>query len=141
MIVLYFLKIAYYRLFFFFFRMFKPSPYGGRETDTFASVLAIMPLSAIVIANVYTINDILMRIVSLPSLTLISIPKVIAIISILFNYLLFFSKKRYKRIKAMFANEDKRTRHWRSFFCIVFCILSLFGIVIIDAIFGRPQMG
>ena len=141
MIVLNFLKIAYYRLFFFFFRMFKPSPYGGRETDTFASVLAIMPLSAIVIANVYTINDILMRIVSLPSLTLISIPKVIAIISILFNYLLFFSKKRYKRIKAMFANEDKRTRHWRSFFCIVFCILSLFGIVIIDAIFGRPQMG
>ena len=48
---------------------------------------------------------------------------------------------RPERIKAMFANEDKRTRHWRSFFCIVFCILSLFGIVIIDAIFGRPQMG
>ena len=64
-----YIKNAYYRLFFFFFRMFKPNPYGGRETDTFASVLAIMPLSAIMIANAYTIDDILMRFVSLPFLT------------------------------------------------------------------------
>lgn len=62
-------------------------------------------------------------------------------IIIFLNYLLFFNKRRYKRIKAMFMKEEKRTRHWRSFLCIVFCILSLFGVVIIDAIFGRPLAG
>ena len=138
MIIFNFLKKIYYRLFFFFFRMFKPNPYGGRETDAFASVLAIMPLSAVVIANAYTIDDILMRFVSLPFYTQINYPRTFGVVFIFLNYLLFFSKRRYKRIKAMFVNEEKRTRHWRSFFCIVFCILSLFGMVIIDAIFGRP---
>ncbi|MBQ6306898.1 MAG: N-acetylmuramoyl-L-alanine amidase [Bacteroidales bacterium] len=37
-----FLKNAYYRLFFFFFRMYKPSPYGGKETDTFTVVLTVI---------------------------------------------------------------------------------------------------
>ena len=132
-----FYKKAYYRLFFFFFRMDKPNPFGGRNTDTAATVLAVLPFSVIWVMNCFTLKNILGRFMPVPTKMGIGV----LIIIILFNYLLFFSKKRYKRIKAMFANEDKRTRHWRSFFCIVFCILSLFGTVIIDAIFGRPQMG
>lgn len=135
--VLSFFKIAYYRLFFFFFRMHKPSPFGGRNTDAVATVLAVLPFSAIWIANCFTLKNILERFIPVPTRMSIGVLFII----IFLNYLLFFNKRRYKRIKAMFMKEEKRTRHWRSFLCIVFCIVSLFGIVIIDAIFGRPLAG
>ena len=133
-----FLKTAYYRLFFFFFRMNKPNPYGGRETDSYATVLAVLPLTFVLMASAFAIDDILMRIISSLIIRNYDFPIAFGVVVLILNYVLFFSKKRYKRIKAMFANEEKRTRHWRSFFCIVFCILSLFGMFIIDIIFGRP---
>lgn len=133
-----FLKIAYYRLFYFFFRMHKPNPYRGRETDSYATVLAVLPLTFVLMASAFAIDDILTRIISSPIIRNYDFPIAFGVVVLILNYVLFFSKKRYKRIKAMFANEEKRTRHWRSFFCIVFCILSLFGMFIIDIIFGRP---
>ncbi len=132
-----FLKNAYYRLFFFFFRMYKPNPYGGRETDAFATALAILPLTFVLMADAFIIDDIFMHIIASPIINF-DFPIAFGIVVLIINYVLFFSKKRYKRIKAMFANEEKRTRHWRSFFCIVFCVFSLFGMFIIDIIFGRP---
>jgi len=136
--IIIFLKKAYYRLFFFFFRMHKPSPYGGRNTDSAATFLAVLPLSCIMMTNAFTVDDILIRFFSTPIIRKIDFPLIMGVFFVLFNYFLFFHKNRYKKIKTMFENEEKRIRHWRSFFCIVFCILSLFGIVIIDAVFGRP---
>lgn len=136
-----FLKNAYYRLFFFFFRMNKPNPYGGRETDAYATVLAVLPHTFVLMAGAFAIDDILMRIISSSIIRNYDFPIAFGVVVLIINYVLFFSKKRYKRIKAMFANEEKRTRHWRSFFCIVFCVFSLFGMFIIDIIFGRPQTG
>ncbi len=132
------LKKAYYRLFFFFFRMYKPSPYGGKETDSFTVILTVIPLSAIVIANIFTIYYICSRFTNSPIIKRVNIPLIFSVLVIFLNYVLFFHKKRYLKIKIMFENEEKRIRHRRSFFCIVFCILSLFGMVIIDTIFGRP---
>lgn len=136
--IIIFLKKAYYRLFFFFFRMYKPSPYGGKNTDSAATFLAVLPLSVILMTNAFTIDDFFMRFISTPIITQIKFPIIIGILSVILNYLLFFNKKRYLRIKIMFEKEEKHVRHRRSFICIVFCILSLFGMVIVDAIFGRP---
>ena len=40
-----YLKNAYYRLFYFFFRIEKRDNQGGEETDRFATVVALLPMS------------------------------------------------------------------------------------------------
>ncbi len=62
----------------------------------------------------------------------------IALISTVFNGVLFLRKKRYLKIKEMFSKENDDTRQKRSFLCIVFFLFTMFGTIILVEIFGRP---
>jgi len=81
-----FLKIAYYRLFYFFFRMHKPNPYGGRETDSYATVLAVLPLTFVLMASAFAIDDILTRIISSPIIRNYDFPIAFGVVVLILNY-------------------------------------------------------
>jgi len=64
---------------------------------------------------------------------------IIALIADIFNGVLFFQGKRYLKIKEMFSNEDDDTRSKRSFYCILYSLITIFGSVILIGIFGLPK--
>ena len=133
-----YLKNAYYRLFYFYFRMEKRDGQGGEETDKFAAVVALLPISLLCYSGFFLLLYILSRFViplPLPSATFFII---FAIVDVGLNSLLFLYKKRYLKIKELFGNEDYDRRFKRSFWCIVFTIVILFSMFILMGIFGNP---
>ena len=138
MSLLRYLKNAYYRLFYFFFRMEKRDSQGGEETDRFAAVVALLPISLLCYSGFFLLLYIISRFIiplPLPSTTFFII---FAIVDVGLNGLLFFYKKHYLRIKELFGNEDSDRRFKRSFWCIVFTIVILFSMFILMGIFGNP---
>lgn len=136
-----YIKNAYYRLFFFFFRISKPNPFWGSHTDVEATFFAVLPFSVVFYADTFTIEHFVSRfIVALPSFPN-SFHLYVLIVIIALNYFLFFNKKRYLEIKNQFADENRKVRVRRTLFCILFSVLSMFSVAIFDAIFGRPTMG
>ena len=138
MSLLRYLKNAYYRLFYFFFRMEKRDGQGGEETDRFAAVVALLPISLLCYSGFFLLLYIISRFVTplpLPSATFFII---FAIVDVGLNGLLFLYKKRYLKIKELFCNEDYDRNFKRSLWCIVFTIVILFSMFILMGIFGNP---
>ena len=133
-----YLKKAYYRLFYFFFRIEKKNYQGGEESDRFAAVVAILPMSILCYSGFFTLLYIISRFIlpiALPSGVFFVL---FAIVDIVLNCILFFNKKRYLKIKEMFNDEDYDRRFKRSFWCIVFSILTLNSMFILIGVFGNP---
>lgn len=129
---------AYYRLFYFFFRMEKRDSQGGEETDRFAAVVALLPISLLCYSGFFLLLYIISRFIipsPLPSTTFFII---FAIVDVGLNGLLFFYKKRYLKIKELFDDEDYDRRFKRSLWCIVFTIVMLFSMFILMGILGNP---
>ena len=129
---------VYYRLFYFFFRIEKKDSLGREETDSFAAIAALIPITVLCFANFLTLLYVIARFVlpfSPPSDVFFII---IAIVDVGINGWLFLYKKRYLQIKEMFQGENENKRLDRSFLCLVFSIASLFTIVILIALFGLP---
>jgi hypothetical protein len=57
----------------------------------------------------------------------------------IFNVVLFLYDKKYLKIKDMFSTESSEVRSKRSFFCILYSLITMFGSIIIIAIFGLPN--
>jgi hypothetical protein len=132
------LKNIYYRLFYFFFRIEKRDNQGGEETDRFAAVVAILPMSILCCSGFFTLLYLISRFVipmRLPSGTFFIL---FAIVDIGLNSFLFFRKRRYLKIKELFSQEDDDRRFKRSFWCIVFTILILNSMFILIGLFGNP---
>lgn len=132
-----FLKNAYYRLFYFFFRIHKSNSFGGEVTDVFATCLAVLPFSIVFFAVSFTIEHFISRfLIVLPSLSK-GFHLIVLLSIVLINYVLFYHRKRYLAIKNRFANESPKVRVKRTLCCILFSILSIFSVIIFDGIFGR----
>jgi len=130
-------KNAYYRLFFFFFRIHKSNSFGEEMTDALATGIAVLPFSAVFFALTFTIEHFISRfIVVLPDL-----PKLfhlIVLVTILvFNYIVFYQRKRYLAVKNQFANESHGVKVKRTLCCILFSVMSMFSVAIFDGVFGR----
>ena len=129
---------AYYRLFYFFFRIEKRNGRGGEETDSFAAIAALIPMVVLCFTNFLTLLYLISRFVlpfSPPSDIVFII---IIIIDIGLNGWLFLFKKRYLIVKALFENENDGLRFKRSFWCVGFSIASLFTMAVLIALFGLP---
>lgn len=131
------LKKAYYRLFYFYFRIEKRGYHGMEESDKSATIMALMPVCLFCYCDFFTVLYIFSRF-------LIPLPKpsyffhgIIAVVFVVLNYLFFFRKKRYLAIKEMFEGEEDHVRLFRSIWCIAFSIASLFTMAILIALFGH----
>ena len=127
---------AYYRLFFFFFRIEKKNSQGYEETDKSATFMALAPLCLICFID-------LLSVLYLVSRFIVPIPRpsnflyvILAIFSIGFNFILFYHKRRYLTIIEMYKDENDDQRYRRAFWCIVFSLASLFSIGILIGVFG-----
>ena len=133
-----YIKSAYYRLFYFFFRIEKRDNQGGEETDKFATIVALLPMSLLCYSGFFTLLYLIARFITpiaLPSSTFFIL---LAIVDVGLNAFLFFSKKRYLKIKELFSQEDCDKRFKRSLWCIVFTTVILFSMFILMGIFGNP---
>ena len=133
-----YIKNAYYRLFYFFFRFEKKDNQGGEETDRFAAIVALLPMCLLCYNGFFILFYIFSRFIistKLPSGTFFII---FAIVDIILNGLLFLRKKRYLKIKELFADENNDRRFKRTFWCIVFTVVSLFALFILIGTFGNP---
>lgn len=138
--ILRYIARAYYRLFYFFFRIEKRNDGDDKGSDAYCAFMALLPLIYFGFIALMFIKYLFSRFIYnwhiMQSKTFaISI----VLISTIFNVVLFFHKKRYLKIKEMFSKEDDDTRQTRSFLCILFSLFTMFGSVIIIAIFGLPK--
>lgn len=130
---------AYYRLFYFFFRLVKQSK-GDEKTEKQASILAILPLFLFGYIDLMTLEYLFSRVIyNLNISKSIAYPVSIGLISIVFNTVVFFQDKRYSQIKEMFSAENYDERFKRSFFCILYSLATLFVPVLLIAILGYPK--
>jgi len=131
---------AYYRLFYFFFRIEKRNDGDGKGSDLYCALMALLPLILFGFFGLMTLEYFFSRFIfNLHLLQYKTNAITMALISTVFNGVLFIDNKRYLKIKEMFSTEDDDTRQNRSFLCIVFSLFSMFGTVIIVAIFGLPN--
>lgn len=131
------IKKAYYRLFYFYFRIEKRGYHGMEESDKSAAIMALMPVCLFCYCNVLTLLYLISRfLIPLPR-----IPKAIHVVIVLIitvsNYYWFFRKKRYIAIKEMFEGEEDHVRLFRSILCIAFSLASLFTMAFLIALFGH----
>jgi len=131
---------AYYRLFYFFFRIEKRSSGQIEKSDGFCAFMAILPLCLFGFIDLIIVEYLFSRFVYNLN---ISQYKTFAIITCLivdiFNVVLFLYDKKYLKIKDMFSTESSEVRSKRSFFCILYSLITMFGSIIIIAIFGLPN--
>lgn len=129
---------AYYRLFYFYFRLEKKNNRGGEVSDKLATFSALMPICVFCFGVFLTVLYVVSRfLIPLPNLSdwfLYSI----AVVIIVLNFVLFFRKKRYITIKEMFEREEDHVRLFRSLMCIAFSLASLFTMAALIALFGHP---
>lgn len=132
------IKKAYYRLFYFYFRLEKKDFRGEEVSDKLATFSALMPICVFCFGDLLTVLYVVSRF-------LIPLPKLsdwflysMAVVIIVLNFVLFFRKKRYIAIKEMFFGEEDHVRLIRSLLCIVFSLASLFTIAFLIALYGHP---
>ena len=129
---------AYYRLFYFYFRIEKRGYHGMEESDKSAAIMALMPVCLFCYCDILTVLYVISRfLITLPRISG-PIHVIIGIIIVIFNYLWFFREKRYIAIKKMFEGEEDHVRLFRSLMCIAFSLASLFTMAILIALFGLP---
>lgn len=131
------IKKAYYRLFYFYFRIEKRGYHGMEESDKTAAIMALMPVCLFCYCDVLSLLYLISRfLIPLPR-----IPKAIHVVIVLIitvsNYYWFFRKKRYIAIKEMFEGEEDHVRLFRSLLCIAFSLASLFTMALLIALFGH----
>ena len=56
------------------------------------------------------------------------------------NSIIFLPKKRYLKVEAMFANEEKTVRNRRRFWCVVYIVLSGISVSILYYILGKTGL-
>lgn len=139
--VLHFIKMAYYRLFYFFFRFGEKvdnkSPYPDADLK-FASITGIMIMSMVIFVDIFTVYWVISRfVVKLPIVSPFVFTSAIISVFIL-NMILFLRKKRYVRIIEYFRCESENAKGIRTFLCVIFTLASLFTISILGSHFGNP---
>ena len=138
--ILRYMARAYYRLFYFFFRIEKRSDGNSRYSEFFCVLGALVPLIYLCFMDLMFIEYLFLRFIyNFHLLQYKANAITIALISTVLNGGLFIYKKRYLKIKEMFSKEDDDTRQTRSFLCILFSLFTMFGTIIIVAIFGLPN--
>ncbi len=137
--ILRYMAKAYYRLFYFFFRIEKWSSGKNEIPDGLCVFIAILPICLFGFIDLIVLEYLFSRFIyNLNISHYKAYAIIICLISDIFNGVLFFQGKRYMRIKEMFSNEDKGTRNKRSFYCILYSLITMFGSVILIRIFGYP---
>ena len=130
---------AYYRLFYFFFRIERRSDGDSKGYDGYYAFMALLPLIMLGFKDLMFIKYLFSRFIyNWHIMQYKSVAILIVIISALFNGLLFLRKKRYLKINEMFSNEDEDTRQRRSFLCIIYSLFTMFGSIVLIEILGRP---
>lgn len=138
--VLRYIKKAYYRLFYFFFRIEKRSSGRNEKSDGLCAFMAILPLCLFGFIDLIVLEYLFSRFIYNLNISHYKAYEIIiALIADIFNGVLFFQGKRYLKIKEMFSNEDDDTRSKRSFYCILYSLITIFGSVILIGIFGLPK--
>lgn len=131
---------AYYRLFYFFYRIEKRNDGDSKGSDAYCAFMALLPLIMLGFKDLMFIEYLFSRFIynlhlmqyKFNTILLVLIPAV-------FNGVLFLRKKRYLKIKEMFSKEDSDTRSTRSFFCILYSLITIFGSILFVGIFGLPK--
>ena len=137
--VLRYIKKAYYRLFYFFFRIEKRSSGKNEIPDGLCAFIAILPLCLFGFIDLMVLEYLFSRFIyNLNISHYKAYGIIIALIADIFNVVLFFQGKRYLKIKEMFSNEDDDTRKERLFYCILYSLITMFGSIILIRIFGYP---
>ena len=130
---------AYYRLFYFFFRIEKRGEPKSGSSELLCALGALVPIIYLGFIDLMFIKYLFLRFIyNWHIMQYKSVAILIVIISALFNGLLFLRKKRYLKIKEMFSKEDDDTLQKRSFLCIIYSLFTMFGSIILIEIFGRP---
>lgn len=130
---------AYYRLFYFFFRIEKRNDGDSKGSDFYCAFMALLPLIYFGFIDLMFIKYLFSRFIynwHIMQYKIIAV--LIVLLSTVLNGVLFFHKKRYLKIKEMFSNEDDNTRSVRSFYCILYSLITMFGTIILVELFGRP---
>ena len=139
--VLHFIKMAYYRLFYFFFRFGEIVDNNNSCSDAdikSASITGIMIMSLVIFSDVFTIFWVISRfVVKLPIVSPFVFASAIILVFIL-NMTLYFRKKRYVRIVEHFRCESENIKGFRTFLCVIFTLASLFTISILGIHYGNP---
>lgn len=134
-----YIEKAYYRLFYFFFRIEKRSSGQNEKSDVFCTFMAILPLCLFGFIDLIIVEYFFSRFIyNLHISQYKAYAIIISLIVDIFNGVLFFTDKKYLKIKEMFSNESSNTRHKRSVLCLIYSIITLFGLIILIAIFGYP---
>lgn len=137
--ILRYMAKAYYRLFYFFYRIEKWGEPKSGSSELLCALGALVPIIYLGFMNLMFIEYLFFRFVYDLHLMQYKVNAItIALISTVFNGVLFLRKKRYLKIKEMFSKENDDTRQKRSFLCIVFFLFTMFGTIILVEIFGRP---
>jgi len=138
-LILKYIVKAYYRLFYFFFRIEKRSDSGSRSSDFFCAIGALVPLIYLGFMDLMFIEYLFSKFIYNLNIMHYKVNAIlIALVLTVLNGLLFFHKKRYLKIKEMFSREDDNTRSIRSFYCILYSLVTMFGTIILVEILGRP---
>jgi len=137
--ILRYMAKAYYRLFYFFYRIEKRGEPKNGGPELLYAIGALMPIIYFGFIDLMFIKYLFLRFIyNWHIMQYKSVAILIVIISALFNGVLFLREKRYLKIKEMFSNEDDDTRSIRSFYCILYSLFTMFGTIILVEIFGRP---
>ncbi len=134
-------KMAYYRLFYFFYRygeiVNNKNPYPDNNIKS-VSVIGIMLFSMVIFVDVFTVLWIISRfIVKLPIVSPLFFVSAILLIFVL-NLILFFRKNRCVKIVEHFRGESENIKGLRTFLCVIFTLASLFTISILGIHYGNP---
>ena len=95
------------------------------EDNTTSAGLAVMTISVVFFANIFTIGAFLRKVDILPRF--INKPRdgILLMVGILIiNFFLFFYKKRFLVVKEKFASESKRRKIIGSTLVVIYCFLS-----------------
>ena len=127
--VLHFIKMAYYRIFVFFFK-FESGKTWLEQSDKESAFLSIIPLSVLLYGDYMIVDFVIFELFfhyTFPTIIL----DIIALAIFVFNYMALVRNEKYVEIKALYANELRRNKRRRRFWCWVYVIISLFGFPIV----------
>lgn len=135
------IKMAYYRLFYFFFRFGEIVENNSSDSNKdfiSASIIGIMIMSVVIFVDFFTVFWIISRfVVTMPIVSPLVFAFTIILVFVL-NMILFFRKKKYVRIVEHFRCEPENVKGFRTFLCVVFVLFSLFTISILGIHYGNP---
>lgn len=127
--VLHFIKMAYYRIFFFFFKFESGKTWLG-ESDKESAFLSILPLTVLMYGDYIIVDFVIFELFfhyTFPTIIL----DIIALAIFVFNYMALVRNEKYVEIKALYANEPRRDKRRRRFWCWVYVLISMFGFPIV----------